>query len=140
MKYKIKSTGNVIIADQAFVDAHYPDDYELITEVVVAPPENPQIWWIDEGPFKDRLGMDALAIAASTHDACKGVVGMLSGRQYVNLKDPKTAMMLDILIATNQPAANPIFPGSGPMTPTKKTAILNAATTEFERHIKGLQP
>lgn len=106
----------------------------------VAPPEDPRIWWVDTGPFRDRMGMDALAIGASTHDACKGVSSMLSDRQYVGLKDPRTAAMLDILIATNQPAANPIFPGSGPMTAAKKAAILNTPTTEYERHIKGLLP
>jgi len=112
-----------------------------LVPVVATPPdpvEDEQLWWIDTGPYKDRLGMDALAIGASTHDACKGVMAMLEGRKYVDLKDPKVGAMLNILIATNQPAANPIFPGSGPMTAAKKTAILTTPTTEKERHIKGL--
>ena len=33
-RYKILSTGNVIVADQAFVEVHYPNDYELLPEVV----------------------------------------------------------------------------------------------------------
>lgn len=103
-----------------------------------APPEDPRLWWVDVGPFKDRLGMDALAVAASTHDACKAVIEMLNGRKYTDLKDPKVGTLLDLLIATNQPAANPIFPGSGPMTAAKKTAILTTPTVEAERHIKGL--
>ena len=37
MRYKINSTGNVIIADQAFVDAHYPNDYTLIPDPVPDP-------------------------------------------------------------------------------------------------------
>ena len=32
MRYKITSTGKNIIADQSFVDAQYPGDYELIPE------------------------------------------------------------------------------------------------------------
>ncbi len=36
MKYKIISTGNTILADQSFMDAHYPGDYELIVETPVA--------------------------------------------------------------------------------------------------------
>lgn len=108
----------------------------LIEPIAPLLPES--YWWIDTGPFKDRLGMDALAIGASTHDACKGVMAMLEGRKYVDLKEVKTSAMLDILIATGQPAANPIFPGSGPMTGAKKATILNTPTTEKERHLKGV--
>ena len=100
--------------------------------------EDERLWWVDTGPFKDRLGMDGPAIYASNHDACKGVVGLLTDRKYVWLKDPKVAAMLDVLIATAQPAANAVWPGSGPMTLAKKDAILNTVTTEYERHIKGL--
>jgi hypothetical protein len=32
MKYKINSTGNVIVADKAFVDAHYAGDYTLLPD------------------------------------------------------------------------------------------------------------
>ena len=102
------------------------------------PADDPRWWWVDVGPFKDRLGMDAPAIYASNHDACKGLVGMLEGRKYIDLKDPRIAGMLGILIATSQPAANAVFPGSGPMTAAKRDAIINTPTTEFERHVKGL--
>jgi hypothetical protein len=36
MKYKITSTGNIIIADQAFVDALHPNDYTLLPDDPVA--------------------------------------------------------------------------------------------------------
>jgi hypothetical protein len=101
--------------------------------------QDPRWWWIDPGPFKDRLGMDAPAIYASGHDACKGVVGMVEGRKYIDLKDPRIAAMMEVLIATGQPAANPVWQGSGPMTESKRTAILTAPTTEYERHVKGLE-
>ena len=42
MKYLINSTGNTIIADLAFVEAHYPGDY---TEVIEAPVVAPAIPW-----------------------------------------------------------------------------------------------
>lgn len=103
------------------------------------PPEDPRLWWLDVGPFKDRLGMDAPAIYASAHDACKGVVGLVEGRKYINLKDPRIAGMMGVLIATAQPAANPVWPGSAPMTAAKRDAILGTPTTEDERHIKGLK-
>lgn len=102
------------------------------------PPPDPRLWWVDPGPFKDRLGMDALAIGASNNDACKACIAMLNGRLYVDLKGAQAASLLDLLIATGQPAANPIFAGSGPMTLAKKAAILNTPTTDAERHIKGL--
>lgn len=103
------------------------------------PAEDPRLWWVDVGPFKDRLGMDAPAIYASNHDACKGVVGMVEGRKYIDLRDPRIANMMGVLIATGQPVANPVWPGSGPMTAAKRDAILGIPTTEVERHLKGLE-
>lgn len=99
---------------------------------------DPRVWWIDVGPFKDRLGMNAPAIYASNHDACKGVVGMIEGRKYIDLKDPRIAAMMGVLIAVAEPAANPVWPGSGPMTAAMRDEILNTPTTEYERHIKGI--
>ena len=63
---------------------------------------------------------------------------MLYDRMYVGLQDPRTATMLDLLIATGQPAAHPMFAGSGPMTAAKKAAILTTPTSEDERHVKEL--
>ena len=107
-------------------------------EEVILNQENPQVWWIDVGPFRDRLGMDTLAIAASTHPVCLGVKEMLYDRKYIDLKDPRVSQLLDILIATDQPTASPYFPGSGPMTLIKKDLILNTPTTESERNVKGV--
>lgn len=103
------------------------------------PEEDPRLWWLDVGPFKDRLGMDIGAIAASQHSACLGVREFLLGRKYVNLRDPKVSALMDVLIATNQPTADPVWTGSGPMTADKKAVILTTPTTEDERHIKGLR-
>lgn len=102
--------------------------------ITTTPPPDPALWWVDEGPFKDRLGMDALAIAASTHDACKAVIAMLNNRKYVDLQGTSTSNLLDLLIATAQPTANPMFAGSGPMTPAKKNTILNTPVTSAEKH------
>lgn len=107
--------------------------------VPTEPEVDPRIWWVDVGPFKDRLGMDIGAIAASQHSACLGVKEFLNGRKYVNLRDPKVALLLDVMIANNQPAADPVWPGSGPITVAKKAAILDTPTSEEERHIKGLE-
>lgn len=101
--------------------------------------EDARLWWVDVGPFYDRFGPDALAIAASDHGACKAVQTLTGVRKYIDLRDPRVAAMIDMLIATAQPTAQPWAPGSGPMTAAKKAAILNTPTTEAERHIKGLE-
>ncbi|HQQ70220.1 MAG TPA: hypothetical protein PLL92_07910 [Alicycliphilus sp.] len=103
-----------------------------------APPPDERLWWLDVGPFYDRFGPDALAIAASDHGACKAVQTLTGVRKYIDLKDPRIGQMIDMLIATGQPAAQSYAPGSGPMTAAKKAAILDTPTTEYERHIKGL--
>ena len=64
---------------------------------------------------------------------------MVEGRKYIDLKDPRIAAMMGVLIASGQPAADPVWPGSGPMTAAKRDTILNTPTTEAERHIKGLE-
>lgn len=101
-------------------------------------PEDPRIWWLNVGPFYDRFGPDAAAIAASDHGACKAVQVLTGVRQYIDLRDPKVTNMIDMLIATGQPTAQPWAPGSGPMTLEKKAEILTTPTTDYERHIKSL--
>jgi hypothetical protein len=84
----------------------------------------PEQWWLYPGPFKDRLGIDALAIATSTHPVCVAANEMLSDRLYIDLKNQKTIDLLGMLVQAGQPSAVPYFPGSGPMTPSKVNAIL----------------
>lgn len=91
-------------------------------------------WGIYPGPFKDRLGVDGLAIAASSHPVCAAVREMLYDRKYVDLKGEKVSILLDMLIATGQPEASPYFPGSSPMTPAKKAVILDTPPTAEERY------
>ena len=119
-------------------DADVSPGWRFVDGTFSEPEVDPRVWWIDVGPFKDRLGMNAPAIYASTHDACKGVVGMVEGRKYIDLKDPRIAAMMGVLIAVAQPAVNPVWPGSGPMTAAMRDEILNTPTTEYERRIKGL--
>ena len=85
------------------------------------------------GAFKDRLGMDALAIAVSTHPVCVAVREMLYDRKLVDLDRPDAAAFLGMMASAGQPEANPLFPGSGPMTPEKIAAILGAPIQDRER-------
>ena len=133
---------NVILATPEFAEQQHPGKWRLAAVQDVpaepAPEEDPRIWWLDVGPFYDRFGTDAVAIASSDHGACKAVQTLTGVRKYIDLKDPRIAQMIDMLIATAQPAAQPWAPGSGPMTVEKKEAILTTPTTESERHVKGL--
>lgn len=95
-------------------------------------------WWIDVGPFKDRLGIDGMALSASTNVTCQAIKEQLYDRKYVDLKSTQTAQLLGMLMAAVQPAANASFPGAGPITVLKIAAITGTPTTEAERHIKGL--
>ncbi len=127
-----------IIADESFAESHYPGAWRVVPAPAPQAPD-PRMLWLDVGPFCDRLGSDALAIAASDHGACKAVQTLTGVRKYIDLADPRVASMIDMLIATGQPTAQPWAPGSGPMTAAKKAAILAPVTTEYERHIKGLK-
>lgn len=130
---------DTILASEEFAQEHYPGAWRLaLQDEPEQPAEDPLVWWVDVGPFYDRFGPDALAIAASEHGACRAVQTLTGVRKYIDLKDPRVADMIDMLIATGQPTAQPWAPGSGPMTAEKKAAILEAPTTEYERHIKGL--
>lgn len=132
---------NTIEADEAFAEQQYPGAWRIAANQGETPAsEDPRIWWVDVGPFYDRFGPDALAIAASDNGECKAVQTLTGVRKYIDLKDPRVAQMIDMLIAVQQPAPAAFAPGSGPMTEAKKAAILNTPTTEVERHIKGLQP
>lgn len=92
----------------------------------------PDVRRVSIGAFKDRLGMDAHAIAVSAHPACVAAREAIVGRKWVDLGGPTTSWLFDLLIFVSQPVANPMFPGSGPMTLAKKTAILSAPVLESE--------
>lgn len=140
MRYEIIENAvvvNTIMADEAFTLANFAEGtYRAVPEPPAEP--DPRLWWLDVGPFYDRFGADAIAIAAGDNGACKAVQTLTGVRKYVDLKDPRIGQMIDMLIATAQPAAQPWAPGSGPMTVEKKEAILTTPTTEYERHVKGL--
>lgn len=96
-------------------------------------------FWIDLGPFQDRFGEDWPVIASSTDRECIAFMNaVINNRKYINLKDPRVAGAIDLLIACNKPSTWVLFADSGPITPAKKAIILDYHTTEYERHVKGL--
>ena len=56
MMFKINSTGQVIVADLAFVTAHYPGDFTEVAETAPPVVVDPCEWLIDHMPLLDRFG------------------------------------------------------------------------------------
>lgn len=104
-----------------------------ITSMTNAPTVLERPRHITEGAFKDRLGMDALAIGGSSHPACMALNAFLANRRYVDLDRPDLPSLLGILVAAAQPAASALFPGAGPMTAQKIAAIIGGEVREDER-------
>lgn len=134
--YEISKAGKVvnrILADAAFcIDLVAAGEIDAFAEVQESAPL-PQARIITKGAWLSRMGMDGLAIAGSTHPVCIAVSTALGLQRCVDLDHPETAQLLDLLIASSQPAASGMFPGSGPVTPAKKTAWLSANPTDAER-------
>jgi hypothetical protein len=91
-QYKIISTGNVIVADEAFVESHYPGDYELQPEP--AAPVDPTAWFIDVGPFFDRFSTAKMAVLTSTDAAVKAILADVQIRKWIDLQRADVATSL----------------------------------------------
>jgi hypothetical protein len=87
---------------------------------------DPRYWWINVGPFFDRFGSKAINITSSTDPVVQGILALTFPREYIDLKRPDLASMLDILVLKTL------------INSSDKTAILSPPTTEYERHIKGM--
>lgn len=97
MKYQITSTGNIILADQSFMDAVHPNDYtELPDDPVVAQalPKH-----ISVGSFFDRFGAQKYPILASTDVMVRALIQDCSVRSYIDLDNAQLPYGLDMLIA-----------------------------------------
>lgn len=93
MKYRINSTGQVIIADLNFVTAHHPNDFTEVIEpapVVVDPCE----WLIDVGPFFDRFGAAKLAVLTSADATVKAILQDIQVRKWIDLERADVASSL----------------------------------------------
>ena len=127
MKYTINSTGNIIIADQAFMDEQYPGDYTLVVEapvVVVDPAE----WLIDVGPFYDRFGAVKMAVLTSTDAGVKAILQDVGIRKWIDLQRADVASSL-VYIGSVVPT----------LTAPLQTSILTTpVTTEENRALKKL--
>ena len=85
MKYKITSTQQVIIADQAFMDAHHAGNYKLLADDV-ASTVDPCQWLIDIGQFFDRFGAAKMAVLTSTDSGVKAILQDIQVRKWIDLQ------------------------------------------------------
>ena len=96
MKYKINSTGQVIVADLDFVTQHYPGDFTEVIETPV-PVVDPCEWLIDLGPFYDRFGAARMAVLTSSDAGVKAIVADVSIRKWIDLQRPDVATSLSYI-------------------------------------------
>jgi hypothetical protein len=120
MRYQINSTGNIILADQAFMDANYPNDYTLLPDDPVPPPV--YAWYIDLGPFYDRFGATKMAVLTSADAGIKAIIADVNIRKWVDLQRADVAESL-VYIGTKVPS----------VTTTLQTAILTTPVTAEEQ-------
>lgn len=117
--YKINSTGNCILADKAFMDAQYPNNYTLLPDS--AAPVDPCQYLIDIGPFYDRFGSAKMAVLTSADATVKAILSDVSIRKWIDLKRSDVASSL-AYIGSVVPA----------LTSTLQTAILTTPVTAEE--------
>lgn len=117
MKYLITSTGNIILADQDFVDAVHPGDYTLLPDDPAPPPVQPN--HITVGAFFDRFGAQKYPILASADPGVQALIKDSSVRKYIDLDNAMLPYGLDMLIAAGYAI--------------DKVAVLTAPITDAER-------
>lgn len=125
MRYEILEGGvvvNTIIADDAFVTAHYPGAWRLAADQgtpAATPPE--WEWYIDIGPFFDRFAGAKLAVLTSADAGVQAIITDAQVRKWINLKLPEVAQSV-AYIASKVPA----------VTAAIQTAILTTPVAPAE--------
>lgn len=99
---------NTIEADEEFMLENFtPEQYRLAAPLPAAPVVNPEWhWYIDVGPFFDRLGANKMAVLTSTNTNIKALISDLQVRKWVDLQRPDVAAGL-ALIGSVIPALTP---------------------------------
>ena len=120
MKFTINSTGQVIVADLAFMNAHHAGDFTEVVDVTV-PQADPCEWLIDIGPFFDRFGAAKMAVLTSADAGVKAIVQDTVIRKWIDLQRADVASGLAYI-------------GSvvAAVTPALQTAVLTTPVTDEE--------
>jgi hypothetical protein len=136
MKHEIIENGtvvNTIVASPEFMSDNYPaGNYRLAAELEPPPAPEPEwAWYIDHGPFTDRLGAAAtVTIDTSTAPGFVAIRADFARRKWIDLKDPRVAATVGYL------AGQPL-PGLGTLatpllTAEQAAAVLNTPVTPAE--------
>ena len=98
MRYVLPD-GNIIIADQAFIDEHYPGAILLPEPTMPEPEPVPEQRHISVGSFFDRFGELKYPILADQDPAVQAVIKDVSIRKYIDLDRPDLPMGLQVLVS-----------------------------------------
>lgn len=124
--------GHWVAADNAAIGWRYADGQ--LSPPDDAPEPQPAPRHITLGALQKRMGaMRVFALDTSAHPVCVALRSYLGRLTYIDLGDPDLRPMLQMLVATQQPAANAVFPGSGPLSEGDVEAIITAPVQEGER-------
>ena len=113
---------NTVVADQAYIDAHFPGAELLPEPEPAAPAPDPTEWLIDVGPFFDRFGTAKLALLSSSDAAVRALVTDLQVRKWIDLKRADVAQGIDLLISKSIPG----------LDAARKSAILTTPVQPVE--------
>lgn len=100
-----------------------------------APPAPEPLTWanapaeyfhIDVGPFFDRFGIKAIAVASSTDPLVDGMFKLTTPRKYIDLKRTDVSYFIGLLVTKEI------------LTEAERATVLKLETTEYERSTKGL--
>ena len=131
--YQITSTGNRIIADQAFMNAQYPGNYTLIPDPPPPAPLTPfsTTWLIDVGSYYDRFGASKLAVLSSADAIIKAAISDASIRNYIDLSRTDVQAIVTYMGGTAVPGLGTCV--TPPITPAAATTILSTLPTALEQ-------
>ncbi|QZA80177.1 hypothetical protein [Deefgea piscis] len=116
------------------VPDHIRQGWRLVNGQWLAPLTNILTWdnasreyfQVDIGAFYDRFGSSKLDILSSTDPLVMAVVRDSSVRQYIDLKNPDVSAGVNALVTV------------GLLNEAQAAAVINLATQENERFVKGL--
>lgn len=126
MRYELlneqgQPTGDVILADEAFMAENYPPGtYRLGSTQDPEPAPPVWKWYIDIGPFTDRLGMASAAIDLSAEPGVVVIRNDLARRKWIDLKDMRVVAALWYLAGQPHPALGTLA------TPLLTAAVVNS--------------
>lgn len=110
MRYELfneqgEPTGEVVLADEAFMAANYPTGMYRLEVEPPAPVPEPPVYstYIDLGPFYDRFKSAKLAVLTSNDPGVKAIIADLNIRKWVDLVRPDVASALQY-VGTQVPA------------------------------------